>query len=448
MKNHSVDPKPVYFAPMNTKSVMIHGFWASATIAAFWLGTAGDNAISTSDVNDAPDSTNRRSSAGPGGIDDDRRRTKSSDRTSSAGDEGAISKLFGSSSLTGSSLEDLANRAFRDSNPINRRLAFSRLLEALTPENAMEIRSQLVANGADGSEWRDFNFSWGALAGKDAFDIAATTEENDLAATLSGWAAANPTAALAMLENLPEAMQDQRRELNQSVVSGLAARDPALATDLVMRLAADGNGDANRLIDIVARETLRSGGLEEASRWSESLPDGAVKGAAMARVASTYVRQDPEAAARWAETHAGNDYATRLIEEVGGEWAERNPVAAVSWLEKLPDGSGQSAGLRSAFSDWEDSDPAAASQHLLAMPVSAKRDSAINGFATGYAWQDPQLAIQWAGSINDPALRQESLTRVGQAYYQRDPESARTWLEQSNLPAEARQEILNGRRRR
>jgi hypothetical protein len=277
-------------------------------------------------------------------------------------------------------------------------------------------------------------------------DHAANSPERDLAVTMSGWAAANPADALALLDNLPENMRGQRDELTASVVSGLAHKDRGIATDLVLRLGQEGNGRAGSLMEIVANETLRAGGPESASRWADALPDGALKGTAMSRVADAYARKDPEAAARWAQGFAGESYAARAVEQIGGRWAQSNPVAAVGWLESLPAGNGQTAGLRNAFGDWEDRDPVAAGEYLLKMPQSAQRDSAISGFATGYAWQNPQVAIAWAEDIRDPALRESSLTRAGQAYFQRDPNAARTWLADSGLSEKAQQQILSGRR--
>ncbi len=356
--------------------------------------------------------------------------------------------LFGRIVPASGNLDALAEQALKDPNPITRRLAFSRLLEALTPENAESVRAKLVTLGADGGEWRDFHYSWGAISGKAAFDHASTSDEPDLAATMTGWAAANPAEALAMLGNLTPEMQGQRDELTASVVSGIAHHNPDTATDLVLRLGLEGNGRAGNLMEMVASETLRTQGPERASQWAESLPAGPLKGTAMGRIAQSYVRKDPAAAAKWAERFADQEYAARSIEVIGERWVQSDPAAAVGWLENLPPGGGQSAGLRSAFSDWEDRDPAAAGEYLLAMPRSAQRDSAISGFAAGYAWQDPQLAIAWAQDIGDPALRETSLTRVGQAFFRRDPDGARAWLETSGLPAEVRQQISNRNERR
>jgi hypothetical protein len=429
------------------KSHLIHGIWALVVVGAFNLGGRGDS----SSADDSPEAIRRSSSAraaalagesGPGG----RSSRTSSGRGKAGGPASEFQALFGNI-VSAANLDLLTEQALRDSNPITRRLAFSRLLEAMTPENAESIRAKLVELGADGGQWQDFHYSWGAIAGKAAFEHAGQTEERDMAATMTGWAAANPAEALAMLDNLPENMRGQRDELTASIVTGLSHSDPSKATDLVLRLGREGNERAGNLMEIVARETLRAQGPEQASLWASVLPDGPIKGNAMGQIAEAYVRKDPLAAAKWAEKFADQDYAGRTIAQVGGGWAQRDPLAAVDWLQGLPESGGQKSGLRNAFGDWEDKDPAAAGKYLLAMPKSPQRDSAISGFATGYAWQDPQLAISWAQDIQDPGLRQSSLSQAGQAYFRRDPEAARAWLPTSGLSEEAQQQVLNPPRR-
>jgi len=427
------------------KKLIMHACWAAALMIAFALGSHRSGGMSHNEAANPP-AVPPDAKQPAANLSGPLSRNKP-DRPISRGIS-AIEGLFGSINSSGGDLSTLIEQALRDRNPITRRLAFARLLESLTPGNAAAVREQLVALGADPDQWRDFHYSWGAIDGKAAFAHAATTPEADLAATLTGWAAANPREALALIDNLPAAMLGQRDELVASVVSGLSHHDPDVATDYVVRLGREGNVKAGGLMETVASETVRHVGPEAASRWAESLADGPLKGNAMAKVAEVYVQRDPAAAARWTTGFADKEYATRTIEQVGARWAASNPVAAVGWLESLPASPGQKQGLSSAFGDWEDRDPAAAGDYLFAMAKSPQRDAAISGFATGYAWQDPQTAIAWAQDISDPALRESSLTRAGQAFFRRDPDGAMDWLAQSELSDEARQRVLTPERRR
>ncbi len=427
------------------RKIILHGCWAAAVVIAFALGSrrsGGAFRPETAEARAIPADGLKRAANPPGPLS-----RKPSDRADFR-DPGVVEGLFGSVNSASGDLSALVQQALRDRNPITRRLAFSRLLQTLTPENAGAVREQLVALGAEPDQWRDFHYSWGAIDGKAAFALAAKSPEADLAATMTGWAAANPGEALALLDNLPAEMSGQRDQLLASVVSGLSHHDTAMATEYVVGLGQAGNPQAGGLMETVANATVLQMGPEAASRWAGSLADGPLKGSAMGRVAETFVRRNPEAAARWTGEFADKDYASRTIEQVGARWAESNPVAAVGWLESLPASPGQSQGLRGAFGDWEDRDPAAAGDYLYAMPKSPQRDAAISGFAAGYAWQDPQTAIAWAQDIGDPALRESSLTRAGQAYYRRDPDGAMTWLAESGLSEEARQRVLSPERRR
>lgn len=370
--------------------------------------------------------------------------------SSAVNQEADIEKIFAvqDTARTPAELEALAREALKDANPVVRRLAFARLLESMTSENAKDIRVHLVEMGAGRQEWHDFHYSWGAMAGGPAMANAMETDEPDMEHTLTGWASANPSEALAWLKNLP---QDQRRnldDLERSIVAGTADADTALATNLVFQMANEGNERAGRYIHTVAGEVLRSMGAENATQWAEALPDGNLKGAAMDQVAGALVNRDPEAAAAWAERFAGESYAGRVIEEVGDEWAERNPQKAVAWLQTLPANDGQRSGLRSAFDEWTERDPVGAGEYLMTMRPSAQRDAAISGFVGEYARRDPETAIAWAEDIGDPQARVAALTRAGQSYVRRNADAAKNWLAQSGLPAETQQQILNPPRRR
>ncbi len=247
--------------------------------------------------------------------------------------------------LSDSRIAELGEIALKDPNPINRRKAFSELLEGLTAENALAIREQIKALPQNSSEFRDFHYAWGAVAGSEAVLNGMDSEERDMEVTLAGWAGADPTAALAWFNGLSDEERAKSGELKAGMVHGLADTDPTAAANFVFELNENGDRQAEGLLRIVTGEMLRSVGAEEASRWSESLPEGQLRAAAMDNVANRFVAEDPVAAAAWAERFADQPENARVIEEVGDEWAERDPVAAVSWLESLDSGEGKAQGL-------------------------------------------------------------------------------------------------------
>jgi len=429
---------------MKLGALKTHALWALGLVGAFFLGTQLENqeesrsSQSTSSDSVSPRSSRQLSSQDRGGQPNSERQKASQNN---------ISNLFSDSPFSGDRIEQLVKASFSDPNQINRRLAFSKLLEGMTRENASAIRDQLSAFDTDSTEWRDFHYAWGALAGAEAFTDSIGAEKKDLRSLMSGWAAVDPSGAIAMIADLPEELADQKERLESGIVSGLADRDRDEAANYVFTLAAEGRENTGNLMERVTHEVIRASGHEDASVWVAGLDDGPLKGSAMNEVAERYVRNDPEAASQWIETFASEDYAARAVREIGKEWAEKEPLAAVTWLDQLPEGEGQNRGLNSAFGDWEDKDPVAAGEYLMNMPTSAKRDSAISGFAIGYAYQDPQTAIAWANDISDPALRMRSLTSVASAFYRRSPEEARAWLPDSGLSPEAQAQVQSRRRR-
>lgn len=370
---------------------------------------------------------------------------KASQGTESPGAVGVAKRAF-----TQDDLESIAKEAFSDPNPLKRELAFARLLEGLTPENAEQIREQMRGGRASGDQWRLFQYAWGSVDGPGALAKAAEIDRKDwreraVSTALSGWASADPAKAIAWLGEMEES---ERGQYQDDLVNGLADSDIGVASDYVLGLVEAGDRRGPELMGAVAGEQLRKSGPIVAASWAQKLPDGSAKGSALDRVAHDYVGKDPAAAAAWAEQFATADYGARVIEEVGDEWAERDPASAVSWLETLDDGAGKREGFESALGEWVRKDPTGASQYLVEMPPGELKDTAINGFVSRLAWEDPQSAITWAGTIEQESTRMEALTRAGQAYFRRDQEGAREWLQTSGLSEEAQKKVTEVRRDR
>lgn len=433
---------------MTKRSLIGHGCWAAVALAAFAFGSVRDRGTSSQvDLSSKSSAKSSGSGAqggstgsnsGPGSVNG--RPGHSGVARGDAGEANVV--------LTQQQLAAIALQAFRSGNPLERRSAFGKLLESLTIENAGEILALLKENKPDKDQWRDFHYAWGGIDGKAALAHSMKSKDYDMAYTMSGWASANPYEARQFLQNLPADVQTDRELLKRSLVAGMADRDTGLATDFVFELAAQGDKRASDYLGEVTGEVLRSMATEDAALWSQNLPDGALKGAAMDRVANNFVNRDPEAAAAWAQQFAGESYAARVIEEVGDEWAERNPVAAVDWLESLPAGNGQTMGLTSAYGEWSRRDPVAAGERITTMPRSPQRDAAISGYVSSLSYRDPAAAIEWANSIAQDSLRNRALTRAGQQLFRRDAEAARQWVTTSGLSAEEQQAVLNPPRRR
>lgn len=432
---------------MNRKTILIHAAWCLTAASTFVLGLAiarssrgpaGEGDGGQGGLVVAPGVLNR-----PGTFADARRDAAGGGSSNgAAGESGAGA---GPRVLTPLQIEDLAREAFMDASHLKRSLAFSKLLESLTPENVGLVREALESMNAGGDQWRLFRYAWGSIDGPGAMEHASTLEGRQRAEfvgeALSGWASSDPAAAMRWLDAMEPG--DEQQRLRGSLVAGLADHDTRLATDYVFRLASEGDNNASRYLEQVAGEEMRTRGVRSAATWAESLPDGDLKGAALDQIAGRYVGEDPEAAATWATKFAGESFGARVIEEVGDEWAERDPQAAVGWLETLPDARGKEEGMQSALSEWTRRDPVAASEYLVAMPASPTKDHAVDGFARRLSYEDPVSALAWAETIGNDQMRVEAVTRAAQQWFRRDAESAAEWLSTSGLPPEAQEAVVN-----
>lgn len=419
-----------------------HVAWCLATVSAFAIGKWTQKSNGTSPLNAVSATPTDSSVLG-------NKKKSLLDGPEATAANSALG--LASAPLTESEISVIAKEAFKDPSPLKRSLAFARLLESMTPENAAMIEKQMRELDAEGDQWRMFRYAWGAIDGEAAF-AAATAIESDRyrsraqSAAVSGWASANPTEAIAWMDDLEAG--DAKEGLQEGLVSGLADNNITVATNYVLRLGEEGNRRADDYLADVASEQLRNQGVDASASWSEQLPDGPLKGAAMDRVANAYVDKDPAAAAAWAEPYAGTDFGARVIEEVGDEWAERQPAEAVGWLESLPEGRGKSEGMSSALGEWVRRDPTAASEYLTGMADSPTKDAAIGGFVSRLAWEDHDAAIAWASTISQESQRTEALVDAARAFYRRDRDAAVAWLESSGLPPEAQKQVTESRRDR
>jgi len=362
--------------------------------------------------------------------------------------------------LTEQDIRALGEKLRQSPNPIDKRLAFSKLLEGLTKENALLVREQIARLDHRSAEFREFHYAWGAIAGAEAALFGADTAEDDMSPALAGWANANPSEALAWFGNLdlhndpafesllkernlkPEALHNH---LMRGLVQGLASADPDKASEFVIGQTKAGNKAAYGMISTVAESVLRTGEPAEAAQWADSLPEGHVRSLAMRRVADRYVDEDPEAAAAWASQYPDN---AGVIAEVSENWASREPQAALEWLTTLPEGKGQHAGMHQAVREWTDEDPAAASEYLTTMPTSPAKDAAIMGFTRRLAYEDPAAAIAWAETVSTNEGRTAALATIGRNWARKDPQAAAEWVASVGLPESVQQSIRNPERRR
>ncbi len=389
------------------KSHFIHVGWAIVALVSFILGsqfvsesrsgTGTQNSDTGESTSSAPGLSNRN-------VENEKGSSARSDRNRTDEETLATSTTILSEAQISQLGLDLRNAR----NPIERREIFGQLLASLTVENAKTIREQIAHLDSDSSEFRDFHYAWGAIAGQEAVLNGAETKERDMATTLAGWAGADPDAALAYYNGLSDE-EKNNNELKWGAAHGLADADPNLAVQFALDRHASGDRDAGKLIDLAAREVLRSGDMADAAQWATTIPDGPMQAAAISRVAR--------------------------------EYADENPVAATQWATTLPAGDTKNKALWNSFREWAGDDPEAAAGKLNSMSSSPERDSAAYGYTNRIAWEDPAAALDWAGTITNQDTRQRAVMESARVYYRKDPEAAKQWLSTSGLDEKQQAEV-------
>ncbi len=434
---------------MNRKYLATAG-WLLVAMLTFALGWTLRPAQESSDPSPAGDGTPLVGKA-PAAVSPDSVSEDGPEEGTGAGagdpDPGAqFAMLKSGRSLSSAEIEDLGRQFKGELDPIKRRIAFTRLLEGLTAENAKEIRAQIAHLNQHVPEFQEFHYAWGQIGGLEAVMHGAETDKRDMVATLAGWTSADPDAATKWFDSLDAQSADtfaSQAHLRMGMVHGLANTDPDLAAAFIFKMAAAGVPKADGMLGIVAGKILQAQGPIEAAAWAANLPEGALRTSAMGRVVYAYAERDPAAAAAWAGSTLYQEGGGRILSGISSQWARRDGAAAVGWLESLGDSPGRPKAFYSAFEGWAGNDPIAASEYLSAMPVSDERDYAIGGLVSRHRWDDPEAAIVWADSISSEKERLEAIIRAGQAWTHLDASAAAEWAKSSGLPEKLQQAIIH-----
>lgn len=403
------------------KNFLHHLIWAAIVIGAFAIGTKLNTEKKSADASSAKASLSSRQSDDPSSTTEGKKSGPKSSRQTSSG----------SSTSTLLSNEYLAElgREFRAAKgPIARRLVFTEMLKNLTPENALLMREHIAHLPPSSSEYRDFHYAWGALAGKEVVEFGITTPGDDMGPAIAGWASANPENAIAWLEKLDMESNPAYRELldipqltvegltshfSRALVNGLADSDPAIATDFALDRFENGDKSAHQMMHVIAGAHFRTGDPTQATNWIASIPESDLKNTTMHRVA--------------------------------GEIANSNPQQALDWLQSTPQNESRAHGIGATLHTWAGKSPEKAADYISTMPASKDRDSATYGYATRVVHDDPAVGVEWASNIADPGARTSALVDTGRVFYRRDRQAAQEWLSNVNLPEEAIQKITSGK---
>ena len=253
------------------------------------------------------------------------------------------------------------------------------------------------------------------------------------------WGRSDPEAALRRASRHP--VPDVRGAFVGAALDGWAASGRPGFVGYVEGLPR--GKEQQRAIGVLAERRVLDLGPEGAFRWAEGLPSANddFKLHVYRRVASAVAEIDPARAAAWAEGRLDGPLGRGLPRRVATRWVRRDPEAALRWLGTLPAGDNRDDGLEEAYRDWLVQDREAARQWMRRAEHEPWLEPALSIFALSISTEDPAEAMEFAGRIQDEARRHYTTIVIARHWLKSDREAAEAWIASSELPEEVRKRI-------
>lgn len=233
---------------------------------------------------------------------------------------------------------------------------------------------------------------------------------------LAGWAKDDPAAVLEWVKRNREALPAlDTPDIKAAIIKGTAARDPALAFQLINDLGLqDSNVYAATILRAAGTPAERTAALAAYHEHSAAIADEKARktvAGAVRYLADGIARDGFATASQWLATAAltpeeRSDIALQLPSLINAN--ER--VRWIDWLGANLPAKQASEAIKSHVREWTNADPQAAGQWLVSVPAGPTRTAAIQSYATEVSRSDPAAATQWAmtlppGPDRDQALR-------------------------------------------
>lgn len=313
-----------------------------------------------------------------------------------------------------------------------------------------------------------------------------------LKAMFEAWGRNDAPSALKYWLSHPELPVD--RYVGDSIISGLAATNPAMAAQLAMQIPVGDydtplNSALNRWLDLDAAaakswisgitdpvqrdRVLKSfcnaqsnGNPAEALKLSAQISASDARREAQRSIVSNWLRNDPDAASAYIASPEGlamaagweiwlssamssltaeeqNHVLNRLPEGamkegivaglVRNATARGNYSHAVQILNAMPDSSDRDRSLHDLAVKWGKADPKAVAAWIGKQADSSDRDLIVAGYSGALAAVDPHGAIETASAIPDESVQKSALRNILTIWMGSNPAAAKAWLDSSKM---------------
>ena len=207
--------------------------------------------------------------------------------------------------------------------------------------------------------------------------------------------------------------------------------------------AAIGNPrDRDRALqDSLSKATLTD--IKKALGWAESLPDGPMKRAALARILERWGQLDGPAAVAYASQVYVETGSASLLREALQGWATKNPQAAIDQISALGlSDSLQRDFRRDLLEQWADQNPTGATGYALANRNPDSWRGSVGTVAEQWSKQDPKSAANWVASLESGKDKSNALQTVISNWMKEDLSGAASYV--SSQPSGESRDTMAG----
>ncbi|BCU76943.1 hypothetical protein llg_16580 [Luteolibacter sp. LG18] len=326
----------------------------------------------------------------------------------------------------------------------DRARAWLDFVDGLEPGQFEQVVADFRSMGLSGSNLSEYATLLSAWAKHDplaALDFAEKNTGNVFArqTILATWANSDLAGAIGWANGHFQGTPDQGNPWMVGVIRGIAAGDPARASQLMQEMPfSRERGDA--LVALIP--TVMARGATEAMAWADGLQDSSLRDRAMREIAPRLAEKDPQGAANWLAA-ANTPEAANTIDDVMTVWMKASPSEAVGYYERLPAGAMRTEALSSLVSSMASTDPGQALAFLSSHRGEAT-DPIYGEFIKNSAGSQPELAVEQIANIQDVQNRDRTYLKTIGKWMKRDPDAARQYLASGRVPANVVQQLNGG----
>lgn len=317
----------------------------------------------------------------------------------------------------------------RNESALDRNRALLAFIDQLAPDDFPEAIEHFRSLGLDDNRNGDLALLLSAWAKTDPLTAVTYARENMRGGfatntILTTWATNDPAAAIQWATANHEGEGGNR--FFAGIIRGLAASDPARATDLLASMPrGDERGDA--LEEMVPH--VLQGGPNAAQMWVSNIGDEVLRNSLMMEMAEPMADKDPKSTAEWLLANPG-EASNRRSDDVFERWAEKDPQAALASFATLPAGEFRSNALEGIVGTLAEQDPKAAAAMLDRYPNDVTED-VVQSVVWDSLQNDPVTAVNQIARLTDEGQRDRMYSRALGRWMERDPGGVDAWLQQN-----------------